>query len=119
MIIWEGSFPGAPLDGAVIVSFGVAAVLVAVSARLPQQPVEAGYRTFKPYPGTCPSAVGSFTIEKCHTFRGGWLLVESTNPVSDQAGFYYRPGLSRVDDPDAGLTHVDGDWYSWRQEPMN
>jgi hypothetical protein len=71
-----------------------------------------------PYPGQCPSRIGSYEIAECRAVSGGFVFVQDRRAVRDDAGFVYVPnGMPSAADTGslAGkrLTHLSGNWYAW------
>jgi hypothetical protein len=70
-----------------------------------------------PFPGTCPTQLGSYRIAECHAFTGGFMFLQERDALSDDAGFAYAPhGLPAKGEQALsanGFTHLDGPWYAW------
>jgi hypothetical protein len=71
-----------------------------------------------PFPGACPTQLGSYRIEECHAFTGGFMFLQGRDAWGDDAGFAYVPqGLPNTPDgqalPSTGFTHLVGPWYAW------
>lgn len=72
-----------------------------------------------PYPGACPTQLGSYRISECHAFTGGFMFLQDRDAWGDDAGFAYAPhGLPTTEDgaqalPASGFRHLVGPWYAW------
>lgn len=72
-----------------------------------------------PYPGSCPTQLGTYRIGGCHAFTGGLMFLQQRRALGDDAGFAYAPdGLPVAGEgssslPTEGFTPVGGGWYAW------
>jgi len=72
------------------------------------------------FPGSCPTRIGSFALEKCEVIDGGYLFIQQRAALGDDAGFAYLPaGPPGQDSAASGglqpdqLVHLSGSWYGW------
>jgi len=72
------------------------------------------------FPGSCPSRIGSYPIEKCELIRGGYLYLQQRAALGDEAGFAYLPAGPPSEDLTASgglrpdqFSPLGGHWYGW------
>jgi hypothetical protein len=72
------------------------------------------------FPGSCPSKIGTYPIEKCQLIDRGYLFLQQRAALGDDAGFAYLPAGLPGNDPTASgelrpdqFSHLGGPWYSW------
>lgn len=81
-------------------------------------PVEVADR-WLPFPGECPTRLGSYRIDGCHGFAGGFMFLQARDAWGSEAGFAYAPDgpVANADSsgglPSSGFTHLVGPWYAW------